>query len=1420
MNNSVKSATPARVNETVRVGNYRVSQPGDRLELEADRVANEVLRMPEPVGVDGTAGLEAPAHKCSACAAGNRPCPLCSQSGGSISLSRSFEPLLRQPVEEVEEELQRQSLEDEEELQRKSSEDEEELQRQPLEDEEELQRQAVAGDEEELQRQASEEEEELQLAPNSDKISRQTDGAQMAAQSVRTGGVPLPDRARDYFEPRFGTDLGDVRVHTGEAAAKATAAVSARAFTLGNAIAFAPGQFNPAAASGRRLLAHELAHVMQQTGAANAKANSAPMLARETTAPILQREEEASERSADNPNLAAEQIHDALDGWNDEAAAVRPLRGNSEAENQAIRTAFQERYQIDLRQYFNSQLAGDWQVKAHAILKDGHEHGMQTAVGLALIPMGTRDEELNRVIYNLPLSGRKEMERRYNETFGIESGYYWIGHGNLEADFIYDLSGWQLEKYSALMDRDLTAADKLYFDSVGIVGTKDDSVIKQIQDAWDKGPAEIAKLETEWGRYVSDTSGWTSGFRPIKPWTQMNLQDAMASELSGASWEMVDAVFKGYETYKEEVAGSGSGGSNETAGGEAIQSEEQIKALEDIQLQIAQDTLDAATTGGFTGLGTDEAQVNRAIDKIRKVWEGRIAREAKYQAAWDQKREEINTLVLSEMSVGSADQVRARLTMLGDLTLADKVYIAGELDLDNNKALSLVDQAWQQNKIDELLAQAEIPRRDSDDESVVLRPAYYLYLVIPVTSGTPSERLRALIDKERPQPERGADRIKVELSEGSDESDLVRAYNLIKGAPTQLQSDSIATFVRKYGSVWPELGSASGDANARFVSFVFARYSSSFSCYSFQNLLQPTSDPEEIARRAREQQRSEESILTPVIDLVTGEDTGAVTEESADRLEFIAQASEAELQLLMAMTGTNSREELAKVEKRLFDQRVAEMRALRNSVADSLALAIEIAAELALTAVTGGGAGGLLVASLGAAIAGMVAREIAMGEDYDFFDEKNLAQLVTIAATAGIGKVAKPLGEAVGGVAEMMKLGDNAQAFLRGAVEEGFTQVNQELIKAGVENKMPTTEQLTAQAVTLLSKSASKGRADAYLAEHGETLRTRLEAAVQQELIGGLAQETSSMAATGIGNLTATDIAERYLKRVGTSVRDAAKNATRDEIAARARARSEEEEARRQVDGEVTRTGSAVFDHEGVEIIPSLRALVHRPVGDPIGSDEASAQNLLRRIANGDASALVQLGITDVPEGYDPRTREWGLGRTSSGEFVLVQGARSFVSWSGLPDIDPVGHSHPMIPEIELPGGGVSVEEILHPDANEDLGMKLMPSGADISTVADRGVSVHEVHTPFVDLGGGRVGNPSDATADSTGVTIVIANAKQIGNRNRNVIYTAYLLIQNEHGNVLKVKQVWAEKLVSVGESVIYWDGPPPNWSPQEGDTF
>ena len=82
--------------------------------------------------------------------------------------------------------------------------------------------------------------------------------------AVSQGGLPLAADLRSYFEPRFGHDFSRVRVHDNAAAGAAAQSINARAFTLGRDIAFAPGEYAPGTAQGRRLLAHELAHVVQQ----------------------------------------------------------------------------------------------------------------------------------------------------------------------------------------------------------------------------------------------------------------------------------------------------------------------------------------------------------------------------------------------------------------------------------------------------------------------------------------------------------------------------------------------------------------------------------------------------------------------------------------------------------------------------------------------------------------------------------------------------------------------------------------------------------------------------------------------------------------------------------------------------------------------------------------------------------------------------------------------------------------------------------------------------------------------------------------------------------------------------------------------------------------------------------------------------
>ena len=91
----------------------------------------------------------------------------------------------------------------------------------------------------------------------------ETERAPTAVQEVLSSpGRPLDQAVRNQFEPLFGVDFSNVRLHTGEQAAESARAIKALAYTSGNNIVFA--QYAPGTESGRKLLAHELAHVFQQ----------------------------------------------------------------------------------------------------------------------------------------------------------------------------------------------------------------------------------------------------------------------------------------------------------------------------------------------------------------------------------------------------------------------------------------------------------------------------------------------------------------------------------------------------------------------------------------------------------------------------------------------------------------------------------------------------------------------------------------------------------------------------------------------------------------------------------------------------------------------------------------------------------------------------------------------------------------------------------------------------------------------------------------------------------------------------------------------------------------------------------------------------------------------------------------------------
>jgi len=119
----------------------------------------------------------------------------------------------------------------------------------------------------EIQRKCAEcEEEEKQMQrkeTNQGEVNVDND-LQNYVGSLDGGGQKLTEETRSFFEPKFGYDFSKVKIHTDNVAAKSAQSVNALAYTTGNNIVFNSGQYNPQTDSGKKLLAHELTHVVQQ----------------------------------------------------------------------------------------------------------------------------------------------------------------------------------------------------------------------------------------------------------------------------------------------------------------------------------------------------------------------------------------------------------------------------------------------------------------------------------------------------------------------------------------------------------------------------------------------------------------------------------------------------------------------------------------------------------------------------------------------------------------------------------------------------------------------------------------------------------------------------------------------------------------------------------------------------------------------------------------------------------------------------------------------------------------------------------------------------------------------------------------------------------------------------------------------------
>jgi hypothetical protein len=170
----------------------------DPLEREADRVAAQVMRMPDPAAA--TAGYSAPVlrRKC-ACEGSGEPCAACGAEQEDVLRRKSASP----------------------------------------------------------------------TAP--------TQAPAIVHEVLRSSGKPLDAATRAYNEPRFGHDFSRVRVHTDAKAAESARDVNAYAYTAGQHVVFGAGTYTPETDAGRKLLAHELTHTIQQNMAVQTSAGALPL---------------------------------------------------------------------------------------------------------------------------------------------------------------------------------------------------------------------------------------------------------------------------------------------------------------------------------------------------------------------------------------------------------------------------------------------------------------------------------------------------------------------------------------------------------------------------------------------------------------------------------------------------------------------------------------------------------------------------------------------------------------------------------------------------------------------------------------------------------------------------------------------------------------------------------------------------------------------------------------------------------------------------------------------------------------------------------------------------------------------------------------------------------------------------------------
>ncbi len=232
---------PATAVPTIQT-KLKIGEPNDKFEQEADRVADQVMRMPDSAVTN---------------------CPSFHENGNRFQGNKTTAPIVQRVCSEC------------------SAAQANKLQRNPLASSvtppkiSAVKGPLMAGD-----KLPSLTNSMQQRKANYAYLSSNTSPDIQHINTLQGRGQPLTAAERAFFEPRFRHNFSQVRIHSDSRAANAADSVNARAFTMGQDVVFGAGQYKPQAFEGKRLLAHELTHVVQQSGGSNGVSESPTIIQR------------------------------------------------------------------------------------------------------------------------------------------------------------------------------------------------------------------------------------------------------------------------------------------------------------------------------------------------------------------------------------------------------------------------------------------------------------------------------------------------------------------------------------------------------------------------------------------------------------------------------------------------------------------------------------------------------------------------------------------------------------------------------------------------------------------------------------------------------------------------------------------------------------------------------------------------------------------------------------------------------------------------------------------------------------------------------------------------------------------------------------------------------------------------------------